>query len=83
MEWAGFTLRHAGPHVLSGVVAVHGSLGVQVNHLVEAELATVDGGSLRFQSDDQLLGVVTGDQVSLSQRRVILINHYGVNRLDM
>lgn len=40
-------------------------LHAQVNHLVEAELPTINGCSLRFQGDEELLGRVRRHQTSL------------------
>lgn len=37
-----FTLSHSTPHILIGAEAILGALGSQVNHLVKAELTTID-----------------------------------------
>ena len=50
-------------------MAVLSGPSAQVNHLVEAELAAVDGGCLGFQGDDQLLRVVPGDQARLDDEQ--------------
>lgn len=65
----GFTLGHPCPHILSGAETVLVGLGANVNHLVEAELAAVDGGCLGLKGDDQLLWDVTWNQTSLEDGR--------------
>lgn len=43
-----FTLSHPTSHVVIGIDVILGGLGPQVNHLVKAELAAVDGCCLGF-----------------------------------
>lgn len=66
-DWSSPTLSHGSSHVLVAVEAILGGLGAQVNHLVKAELTTIDRCCLWFQGDDQLLGVLTGCQGSLER----------------
>lgn len=63
------TLGHSRPNVLRWAVTVHGCLGAQINHLVEAELPAVNGCGLWFQSNDQLIRIVTRNQTSLDEYR--------------
>lgn len=54
------------------VQAVGDWLQAQIHHLVEAELSAVDGGGLRFQSDEQLLRAVGRHQTSLEENTLIV-----------
>ena len=72
----GPTWGHLSPYVVAGAVAILSGPSAQVNHLVEAELAAVDGRCFGFQSNDQLLWVVTGNQARLNDEQKTEI-HYG------
>jgi len=50
-------------------VAVLRGPRAQVNHLVEAELAAVDGRGFGLQGDDQLLRVVAVHQARLNEQK--------------
>lgn len=45
-------------------------LQAQVDHLMEAELAAVNGRSFWFQSDEELLGTVGRHQTSLEEEKI-------------
>lgn len=64
------TLSEAGVEGLGPVriQAVPDWLQAQVDYLVEAELAAVNGGSFRLQGDEELLGMFGSNQTGLGKK---------------
>lgn len=50
------------------IQAIYDWLQAQVNHLVQTELAAVNGGSLWFQGNEELLRTVWRHQTSLEEK---------------